>query len=536
MKKPRFLGSIHTISFKLTLGFLLLALLITLSLSLLGYQQYKSTVLQLYGDHASSAAQTAARMIDGDRVNGYLESGETDDAYDKMAEKLDQLREDAGLQYLYTFVPDEEFIRYIYEAHNDYNKANQLGDIDGLDPEGKEDLFALMETGVIPETDYDVGYDEHYGYTLVTVAPVFNSENKVTALVTAEICATVIDGRLQTYLLVAVGVGAAFALFMILIYLAYLRKRVTQPLHRLTQGAADFAQSRKGFDNALLNLRTGDEVESLAQSLGKMAVDINRYIQDLTAATAEKERVTTELAIATQIQSGMLPCTFPAFPDRDEFDIYGYMRPAKAVGGDFYDFFFTDENHLCIVIADVSGKGVPAALFMMITKTLIKNYAQAGFSPAKIFERVNTQLCENNDARMFVTAFLGILDLHSGSFTYANAGHNPPIISNGEDRCEWLTAKRCFVLAGRKSMPYKEQTITLNHGDRLFLYTDGVTEAMNTRLERFTDKRLLSLFQSDSLKGLPMKEIVQKIDSELTAFADGEEQSDDITMLLLRIL
>lgn len=536
MKKQRLKACVHTLSFKLSISFLLLALLITMPLSLLGYYQYKSTVLQLYGAHASSAAQIAANMVDGDRVNSYLETGETDSAYDEMAARFDQLRKDAHLQYLYAYVPDGQFLDYLYEAQNDYNKANGLGDRDGLEAEGADELANLMKTGELPEINYDAGYDEHYGYTLSSIALVYNSEHQATALVAAEVCASEIEGKIQAYLLAAIGIGAILALVMIAIYLTYLHKRITQPLHRLTRGAADFAKSRKVFDSDLVNLHTGDEVESLAKSLGKMATDINRYIEELTTATAEKERVATELAVATQIQTSLLPCTFPAFPERDEFNIYAYMRPAKAVGGDFYDFFLIDENHLCIVIADVSGKGVPAALFMMIAKTLIKNHAQAGFSPAQVFERVNTQLCENNDAGMFVTAFLGIVDLRSGEFTYANAGHNPPILTCGKDPDRWLASKRCFVLAGRKNTLYKEQTIFLHPGDQLFLYTDGVTEALNTRSELFTDKRLLSLFHSGVLNGLSLQEIIEQIDCELSAFAEGAEQADDITMLILRML
>lgn len=162
-----------------------------------------------------------------------------------------------------------------------------------------------------------------------------------------------------------------------------------------------------------------------------MEVDITKYINNLARVTADKERIATELAVATQIQTSMLPCIFPPYPDLKEFDIYALMQAAKEVGGDFYDFFLIDRTHLCVVIADVSGKGVPAALFMVIAKTLIKNHAQAGMSPKQVFEAVNDQLCENNEAGMFVTAFMGVLDVTDGSFTYVNAGHNPPLLSTG---------------------------------------------------------------------------------------------------------
>jgi len=244
-----------------------------------------------------------------------------------------------------------------------------------------------------------------------------------------------------------------------------------------------------------------------------------------------------ELNVAKQIQQDMLPCIFPAFPNRTDFDIYANMRPVKEVGGDFYDFFLINENTLAVVIADVSDKGVPAALFMVIAKTLIKNNAVSGKSPKEVFEAVNNMLCENNEAGMFVTAFLGYLDLRSGKFTYVNAGHNAPLLrSGGEDpagrRFDWLKVTPGFVLAAMEDMFYKTHEITMRPGDELFLYTDGVTEAANREEKLFGSPRLLET--ANSLLNLPLKEFTVSIKREVDKFAGGAEQSDDITMLALR--
>jgi sigma-B regulation protein RsbU (phosphoserine phosphatase) len=227
----------------------------------------------------------------------------------------------------------------------------------------------------------------------------------------------------------------------------------------------------------------------------------------------------------------MLPSKFPAFPDREEFDIYASMLPAKEVGGDFYDFFLIDENTLVILIADVSGKGVPAALFMVIAKTLIKNSAQYGLSPKEVFEKVNNLLCENNEEGMFVTAFMGYLDIPTGTFTCVNAGHNPPLIKRG-DNFDWLKIKRGLVLAGMENMFYKNEELTLKSGDTVYLYTDGVTEAMNTRGEQFTEDRLLN--EAGLHKDCGLKEFAIAIKSGIDTFAEGAEQADDITMLVLK--
>ncbi len=241
-----------------------------------------------------------------------------------------------------------------------------------------------------------------------------------------------------------------------------------------------------------------------------------------------------ELNVASNIQRDMLPNIFPAFPDRSEFDIYATMDPAKEVGGDFYDFFMIDKTHLAIVIADVSGKGVPAALFMVIAKTIIRNQAQSSLSPAEIFTRANEQLCENNGEGLFVTAYLGILDLKSGVLTYANAGHNPPLIQQNGGRFEWLKLRPGFVLAGMEGMRYKEFQVTLSPGDSLFMYTDGVTEATNAALELYGDKRLEDALNAEDAKGLAPDQLLPLIKSKVDLFVASAPQADDITMLELQ--
>ncbi|MCL1976483.1 MAG: PP2C family protein-serine/threonine phosphatase [Firmicutes bacterium] len=253
--------------------------------------------------------------------------------------------------------------------------------------------------------------------------------------------------------------------------------------------------------------------------------------------SSRAHKTEAELNIANKIQQDMLPCIFPAFPDRADFDIYASMQPVKEVGGDFYDFFLVNDNTLAVVIADVSDKGIPAALFMVITKTLIKNTSLSGKSPKEVFETVNNMLCENNEAGMFVTAFLGFLDIISGKFTYVNAGHNLPLLRSGSTnstnrRFDWLKAKPGFVLAGMEDMFYKQEEIILRPGDELFLYTDGVTEAANRESKLFGSPRLIET--ANEYLDLPLKEFTISIKRKIEEFANGAEQADDITMLALR--
>lgn len=247
----------------------------------------------------------------------------------------------------------------------------------------------------------------------------------------------------------------------------------------------------------------------------------------------ERERISAELNVATQIQASMLPCVFPAFPEYEEFDIYASMDPAKEVGGDFYDFFLVDADHLALVMADVSGKGVPAALFMMITKTLIKNEAQLGLSAGATLETVNNQLLENNEAGMFVTVWLGLYEISTGRLTAANAGHEYPAIKRAGGSFTLLKDKHGFVMAGIEDVKYREYELELQAGDTLFLYTDGVTEATNGEKQLYGTDRMLNALNRKGNAG--SKELLLEVRADIDRFVGEAEQFDDITMLALQV-
>lgn len=326
-------------------------------------------------------------------------------------------------------------------------------------------------------------------------------------------------------LLLAVSVAAA-------VYGVTFSRRLTAPLASLMKGVREIGGGQIG---RRIEVKTGDELEQLADAFNGMTGELDRYMENLTRVTADKERISTELGVATRIQTGMLPCIFPAFPERPELDIHATMNPAKEVGGDFYDFFMIGDKCIGLVVADVSGKGVPAALFMVIAKTLIKNYAQSGLEPGEVFRRVNNKLCENNEESMFVTAFLGILDMEDGRFSYANAGHNPPLIARYDTKYQWLKERSGLILAGVEDAPYQQFSTTLHRGDRLFLYTDGVTEAQDPRGELFGEQRLIDLFQSGQLEKESSRMSLEAVAEKLAEFAGGAEQTDDITMLYMKL-
>lgn len=311
--------------------------------------------------------------------------------------------------------------------------------------------------------------------------------------------------------------------------IAFIARSITTPLQGLAKATDVIASGN--FDAKLPPVRSLDEVGRLSQAFVAMQESLKKYIRELTETTAAKERIQSELRVATDIQLSLLPRIFPAFPDRAEFDIFASMDPAKEVGGDFYDFFFIDADHLCFLIADVADKGVPAALYMMVAKTLLKTEAQRLGAPDKILRDVNNILAADNENCMFVTVFCAILDTRSGEVRYSNAGHNPPLLT-GTAGFAYMTPKVGFVLGPIPDSPYECEEIILRPGDTLFLYTDGVTEAKNPEAELYGETRLLSALQQSPVDNLP--EMIHFVRAEVQQHADGAPQSDDVTMLAIR--
>ena len=309
--------------------------------------------------------------------------------------------------------------------------------------------------------------------------------------------------------------------------------RIVKPITRMTKRMEELSGTDLAFEMED-TYRTGDEVEMLAEGLAELSAKTLRYIKQITNITAEKERIGAELELATKIQADMLPNIFPAFPERPEFDIYASMTPAKEVGGDFYDFFLIDDDHLGIVMADVSGKGVPAALFMMMSKILVSNYAMMGGSPARVLEQVNTQICKNNEEEMFVTVWFGVLEISTGKIKAANAGHEYPLIRKPGGQFELFKDKHGFVIGGMEGMKYKEYDFTIEKGGTLFLYTDGVAEATNARNELFGTDRMLEALNTDAAAA--PKTLLTNMKRAVDDFVGDAPQFDDLTMLGVKLI
>lgn len=310
--------------------------------------------------------------------------------------------------------------------------------------------------------------------------------------------------------------------------------RISKPIQNLICDAQIIGEGNLEHQ---VDIHTGDELEQLGRVFNQMTFSLRSYMENLRQATMEQERISTELNVAASIQLDMLPRVFPAFPEETSFDIWAFMHPAKEVGGDYYDYFMLDDRHLVTVIADVSGKGVPAALFMMMGKTLMRSQAAYLNSPSEIMEKVNKSLNENNDEMMFITGFFSILNLVTGELTYANAGHNAPLLYRAEtEEYEYLIEDADLVLAIMEDTTYREHRLFLNPGDKLFLYTDGVTEAVDTEGGLYGEEHLKEVMNRQEMRELSGEALINTLNQDIREFADGAGQADDITMVVVSYL
>ena len=310
-----------------------------------------------------------------------------------------------------------------------------------------------------------------------------------------------------------------------------LSKKITAPLNAMTRRVASQGVRNRQFVMEDI-YRTGDEIEVLAESFANQSARTALYIDQVKKVTAEKERISAELDVASRIQASQLPRLFPPFPDRKEFSLYASMTPAKEVGGDFYDFFMIDHDRIGLVMADVSGKGIPAALLMMVARVLIKSGLQNGQSPGETLESVNNQLCEGNDEGYFVTVWVAVLDIPTGKGIAANAGHEHPVLRRAGGGYELQIYRHAMPVGTMKGLPFREHEFQLHPGDSFFVYTDGVAEATDRNDELYGTDRMLEALNRDP--DAEPEQVLANIMNDIRNFVDGAEQFDDITMLCFR--
>ena len=389
---------------------------------------------------------------------------------------------------------------------------------------------AIYEEGSPYETIYRFKTTDGQHPHITTMVPVKNIDGEIVAILCMQRPISELYDARKPYIRSMIISTILLALAASSIAVVILRRQVVKPVRKVSDEAVRFARENT-LGESLGDISRIKEIFNLASSIDTMEKDMINYVKNLTEVTAEKERIHTEMSLATRIQADMLPNVFPAFPDRSEFDVYASMDPAKEVGGDFYDFFLVDADHLCMVMADVSGKGVPAALFMMASKVILKNNAMMGKAPATILSETNAAICANNREEMFVTVWMGILEISTGTLIMANAGHEYPILKKAGGQFEVFKDKHGFVIGGMAGIKYKECSVQLEPGDKLFVYTDGVPEATNSENELFGMERTISAL-NECTDASP-EDVLKGVRSAVDSFVKDAEQFDDLTMLCM---
>ena len=554
----------HSLSGKTFRSMLLVCSILSALAILFGYVLFSSTVNREFRTRTWQISKTAANLIEKRTMR--REAEEVLRVYDELGEQcvnanysFESMAEYGEIQRVLTELRHEgdAIAAYVAALDRENNRMIMILDSDDTDtycPPGTtfeylpgeiNDWINGSATGMF-DSVYGVdpmpsviNRSDDYGFRCTAGTKLFDAGGyPVFAFVDTDMNAATRASRI--FLLQYVLLLVCTALISAYVAMRRMRKNMIQPINALAEAAAGYTKDRiddhrTGAHFSKVNVATGDEIENLSLAMKDMEQELGYYVQSLTKVTAEKERIGAELDIASKIQVGMLPCIFPAFPERKEFDIFAAMHTAKEVGGDFYDFFLIDDDHLALVMADVSGKGVPAALFMMASKILIKNNAgMVRTSPGQVLERVNHQICQNNSGELFVTTWLGILELSTGRLKAANAGHEYPLIRKRGGPFRMFNDYHGFVLGGMDGMRYKEYELTFAPGDELFLYTDGVTEATNASGELFGSKRLLKTLE-DVGDGVP-DAVLPMVKTAIDDFVGDAPQFDDITMLCMKYL
>ena len=553
-----------SLSVKFIAGFVVLVMIISIISICYGFDKYKVSVEQSYNDNGYQIARIVRTIITDEEIVHYAEfvKGDIDkeacakeaatERYLEIEEELSQLREATGANDIYVgYIDLDELhsyqgtkegwfpLRYMFDVYEKPELKYTLGDASAINPEFIKDCEDIMTIGERP-TNHFVSKSE-YGYNTSALMPVL-IDGEVVAIIDVEIPMATLQAEVYKHISDTVFTIVAVIVIFMAAYIFWFHRKVIAPIMQVSSEAEAFtleiAQDSEdiGYNvsDKLLNIRTGDEIELLAKSVYNMEKNIDEATKELIRVTKESEREKAELGIANKIQKDILPTVYPAFPDRHEFDISASMTPARMVGGDFYDYFFIDESHLVMIIADVTGKGIPAALFMIIAKTMIKNRAMSGGLPSEILFDANNQLHEGNDSKMFVTVWLGILDISTGVLRSANAGHEYPVIMGQDKEYRLVKDRHGLVMGLRQNIKYTDTKTVLSPGDTVFVYTDGVPDAESAEGKPFGMQRLIDVLNSCREKTVP--DTLNSVLDAVRGYSDIDSQFDDITMLCVRYM
>ena len=511
----------------------------TVLVCVIGYQEVTQALLDQYADGAFRTAVISARFVNPDKIDAFAASGGKGTEYEDTWNRLSSICNATGSTFIYVIMPDRsdyQHITFLFSTMNQESSYTQyeFGYVrETTNEEYAEKYREICEHQSARELVVrDKGYIETDPH-ITAMIPLMDSAGECKAILCVQRQMDKMIEVRNSYVVKVMLVMTITALLMIIGLSLRLTRSLLRPIHVITAEATRFATENVRTGEKLTNtIRNKDEIGQLADAIDRMELQVHDYVSHLTRVTAEKERISTELSLAARIQMDMIPSIFPAFPDRADFDIYASVQPAREIGGDFYNFFLIDDTHLCAIIADVSGKGVPAARFMMASTIVLVDNARMGKSPAEILKSANEAICSTNREEMFVTVWLGILDLETGKLTAANAGHEYPFLKQPEGEYEMLTDPHSFVVGGLENIVYRNYEIMMEPGARLYVYTDGVVEATDQNEVLFGTDRLLSALNKEP--NAEPEKLLANVKESVDRFVGDAEQFDDMTMMCVK--
>ena len=490
---------------------------------------YYSVKMEEYKEIVYGYLKSASDFIDGDRLKQYIGDGEPDEYYRTVLDYITYTRNRTNIDLLAVFVPYEDDLEYIWLAADGTDSYGWLHKRESYMEGGKETRDATFRKDPVEKIKK---YDYEGRSIVAGFYPIFDSNGEPVALLDVDLYTPDIQHNIMVFLFMLISLVAALIIATMIVVYRMMKRGILDPITKLSDASKQLVDNLDSGEMFECDIHTKDEIEELGHSFEKMDRELRTYIAENARIAAEKERIGVELGLAAQIQNSMLSSDFPVFSTLKEFRLHATMNPAKEVGGDFYDFFMVDEDHLALVIADVSGKGVPAAMFMTVSMVMLRSIAMTGVSPQEVLEKTNDWISEKNENSMFVTVWIGILELSTGKLMAANAGHENPILKRADGKYEEFEDAHGFVIGGLPGMKYEGYEITLQKDDVLFVYTDGLPEGQNESGMMFEVSRIIDTL-NDCKQDDP-KVLLSQMTAAVDRFVGEAEQFDDLTMLAVR--
>lgn len=547
------------IKIKVAVACTLFAVVLSLLIGGLGYTRYRADIEESYQNYIATIVRTAAGRIDVERLAETLRTGETDAAFDELQKQFNNLKENSDAQYIYMFYYpngiEDGTLAYAVNGYTQYELTYEadtiryLGDVAGIGDFG-QDFRSQLKEGIgqndtqvrfidnVTQVAEGIGIETEYVKT--AYMPLRNEIGELVSVLCADISMTRIYNSLQSYLVtVALGTVTVVTVFLTG-FLVVMNRQVIRPIRQIAERANDFVrQSQVVSDPSKLHFeeihcRTKDEVQILAESLNHTMNSLIHYMVDLRQMSADQEKIAAQVNVAREIRLSLYPNVFPAFPERKEFDLYADLTSAGGAGGDFYNFFFTDSSHLCLMAGSVSGQGIPSTMFAAITTTVMKNLATLGYPASRVVAETNNQVSRGNLAGLTAEVFFASLDLVSGRMEYATAGDMNPLWKTAGEDFVPLPAKPGIRLGSMENVPYVQRSVDLSQGDMLFVYTSGVAQARDEKGNVYSDVYVSETVNRITGKEIDLGRMVAAMEDALAQFRGEQKQEKDNTMLLLR--